>query len=129
MKLPLRKMPAQSPSALLKHAPSTMPVSSIKWCWSTFRSPLIEPLKSKRPCLQKERSIWSKKPIGFSMLHFPLPSRFSSSEICVSPVVRSIFAVLIKALPSVIHIQRCPLHQDSGVLVEVLELHFLLRPF
>ena len=55
--------------------------SSGVWCWSTLRSPLIVPVRSKSPCLQNERSMWSKKPIGFSTSYLPVPSRFKVNSI------------------------------------------------
>lgn len=88
-------MPAQSPSAFAKHCPKTMPVSSIKWCSSTQRSPFISPERSKRPCLQNDASKCVKKPMGFFTSYFPLPSRFNVSSICVSRVLRCMVAVLL----------------------------------
>ncbi len=102
-------MPAQSPRARLKHSPRTIPVSSIVWCWSTLRSPLMLPERSKRPCLQNELSMWPKNPIGLLTVHSPVPSRFSVNEICVSFVFLSIVAVRIINL-----LVKCRLWQNAS---------------
>ena len=42
---------------------------------------LIKGQQAEIEMLQNDLSIWSKNPIGFSTVHFPLPSRFNVSSI------------------------------------------------
>ena len=91
---PYRLIPALSPSACLIAVPSTIPVSSTVWCPSTSKSPFTLHFKSKKPCLEKPSSIWSKKPMPVSISLLPKPSIFKITEMSVSFVLRSTVVLL-----------------------------------
>ena len=83
-------MPFLSPSALRIAMPSAIPVSSMVWWESTYKSPFTVAFKSKSPCLAKLFSIWSKKPMPVSIVVTPVPSMLNSILISVSFVFRVI---------------------------------------
>ena len=56
---PKRRVPALSPAACANAWPSAMAVSSTVWCASMCRSPSTCTVRSNRPCLPNEVSMWS----------------------------------------------------------------------
>ncbi|ETM98050.1 hypothetical protein PPTG_24745, partial [Phytophthora nicotianae INRA-310] len=89
---PKRAIPARSPSATSKASPSVSAQSSVVWWSSIHVSPLQSSSKSKRLCLARAVSMWSKKPMPELTLDLPVPSSDSLTLIDVSLVTREILA-------------------------------------
>src|SRR6056297_1531814 len=73
-----------------------MPQSSTVWWSSICRSPVAATRMSMRLWRASWSSMWSKNPTPVDMSAFPVPSRSTSTEIRVSVVSRSIFAVRMR---------------------------------
>src|SRR6187397_100904 len=71
-----------------------MPTSSTVWCAPVSRSPLASTHRPSLPWRASRSSMWSRKPTPVCALASP-PSRSSESSICVSAVLRCLFAVLL----------------------------------
>src|SRR5581483_182033 len=85
-------MPLRSPSALETASPMAMPVSSVVWWKSIWRSPFAFTLRSIRLWRESCSSIWSRKPMPVEISDRPEPSRSTETEISVSLVLRSTLA-------------------------------------
>jgi hypothetical protein len=79
-------------SALPSAWPSTIAVSSMVWWPSISMSPLACTVRSRLAWLPSEVSMWSKNGTPVSTSTTPVPSRFSSTTMSDSLVLRSIFA-------------------------------------
>ena len=83
--------------------PSVIATSSTMWCW---RSPFAFTVRSNRPCVASEWSMWSRNAIPVLASTFPVPSSPTRTVMSVSFVFLVTSATLFIAI--------CPSRSPGG---------------